>query len=272
MSPPSLAMTCSSAGSAVRSSSPTAALAVGPAITARAPMAASSRSISGHGAGGVHRHGHEAGAEHREVGHDEVPVVGGHDADAVAGLEPQRRQPARADRATWRAQVAVGCGLAAGDHRDRGVGVGVDDRRQVHGGSPAQAAAAPPTAGRPRAQACPGSSRSCRGCPLVLPRALPAGAGSRSWSALAVLAGWAAAGASHAQPVTPRRGRDGRRRSPPIRARRRSSSAASTACGRPRACASSRCSGELTGVARRWTDQMVAQRADQPQPEPRLRR
>ena len=85
----------------------------------------------GQRARGVQRHGHEPGAEDGQVRHDEVPVVGGHDADAVAGLEAQRRQTAsQAGHLT--AQVAVGRGLAAGQQGHRRVRVGVDDRGQVH--------------------------------------------------------------------------------------------------------------------------------------------
>ena len=67
------------------------ALADGPAITARAPMAASSRCDLRDRAHRVERHGDAAGAEHGEVGDDEVPVVGGDDADPVARLEPEAR-------------------------------------------------------------------------------------------------------------------------------------------------------------------------------------
>ena len=85
----------------------------------------------GQRARGVQRHGHEPGAEDGQVRHDEVPVVGGHDADAVAGLEAQRRQTAPQARHLT-AQVAVGRGLAARQQGHRRVGVGVDDRGQVH--------------------------------------------------------------------------------------------------------------------------------------------
>ena len=40
-------------------------------------------------AGGVERHGDQPGAERREVGLDEVPVVAADDRDPVAGLETQ---------------------------------------------------------------------------------------------------------------------------------------------------------------------------------------
>ena len=42
----------------------------------------------------VQRHGDEPGAEHGQVGHDEVPVVGTDDANPVAGLQAEGDQPA----------------------------------------------------------------------------------------------------------------------------------------------------------------------------------
>ena len=91
----------------------------------------SSRVTSGARAAGVDRHGHAPGAEHGEVRHDEVPVVGHDDRDAVARLEAQPDEPAP-QAGDLLAQLAVGRGAAARDQRDRVGGVGLDDRRQVH--------------------------------------------------------------------------------------------------------------------------------------------
>ena len=80
----------------------------------------------------VERDRDEAGAEHGQVRHHEVPVVGADDRDPVAGLEPEADQPAP-ERRDLRAQLAVGRRAAPADQGDGVVGVGLDDRRQVHG-------------------------------------------------------------------------------------------------------------------------------------------
>ena len=52
-------------------------------------------SSSGAGLLRVERHGDQAGAERRQVGDDEVPVVAAQDADPVARLEAEAGQPRR---------------------------------------------------------------------------------------------------------------------------------------------------------------------------------
>ena len=217
-----LATTISRVGTAVRSSIPITPLAVGPGDHGLGADGGQLALDLRDRAGRVQRHRHQPGAEHREVGDDEVPVVGGDDADAVARLEPERGQAAPQTR-HLAPQVAVGCGLAAGDHRHRGVGVWVDDRRQVHSRQSSTGRSGRLTAG------CGRRSRLSRfvpimtwRCPLVSRRA-PAGGGSRSSLVAAVLAGWGVAGASQAQAGHRRPRRQSPRRSPPIRAPRRSS-------------------------------------------------
>ena len=107
------------------------ALAPGPAITARAPIAASSLGDLGNRAGRVDRHGHASRAEHGEVRHDEVPVVGRQDADPVARLEAQLRQPGPEPRRLL-AQLPVGRPAPARDQGDGVVRVRLDDRGEVH--------------------------------------------------------------------------------------------------------------------------------------------
>ena len=184
------------------------------------------------------------------------------------GSSPSDDQPP-AQAGHLLAQVAVGRGLAAGDHRDRGVGVGVDDRRQVHAGSPAQAARR-----RRRPSPCaqavsryrpdhPGDARSpclarCPGrwFPLVVALAVLDRLGVRRRIARP-------AGRARRAPWPPPR-------RPPIRARSRSSSSRINSLRASKGLRQLQVDGELTGVARRWTDRMVAQRPDQPQPEPRI--
>ena len=87
----------------------TAAAAEGPTTTARAPMAASSRSSSRAGLSGLSGTATQAGAEHGEVGRRRSTSCWRHTMrDPVAGLEPeadqaapQARRPARAARRRW---------------------------------------------------------------------------------------------------------------------------------------------------------------------------
>jgi hypothetical protein len=80
----------------------------------------------------VERNGDGAGAEHREVGGNEVPVVGADDADAVTRVdaEPDEPGPQAADLL---AELAVGGGAPPADQGGGVVGMGVDDRGEIHG-------------------------------------------------------------------------------------------------------------------------------------------
>ena len=188
------------------------------------------------------------------------------------GSRPERRQPAaeaghlaRAGRRrSW---------LAAGDQRDRGVGVGVDDRGQVHVGSPAQVGRRRrPTAGR-AAQAGvpvrpdhPGDARSS--VPRAWPRPLVPGR-SRPWPCSA---GWVRAPAPRSAAAgAPSTGRTAAAAAPPTRARSPSSS---TAINSLRAvegpAASSRCTASSPASPGAGPTRWCANGADHPQPEPRL--
>ena len=103
--------TCSRAGSALRSSALRVPFAHGPAMTARAPMAASSRVTSGTGLDGFSGTATHPTPSTARYGRDEVPVVGGDDRHPVARLEAQAGEPAP-QAGDLLAQHAVGGRLA----------------------------------------------------------------------------------------------------------------------------------------------------------------
>ena len=205
----------------------------GPAITARAPMAASSRCTSGTGLVGLIGHGDAArrrgppGRRPRSTSCWRRRCRPGRRARGRGrGARPRRR-------ADLLAELPVGGGLAPRDHRDGVVGVGVDDRGQVHGRSVHHIGAGSRLPDRP-AQGTGRSSRSPQRCP---PDAGSSACVRRSRAVLLVALASAPRRPGVARPPPPHRPSSPRRR----RASRRSSSAGSTASGPPRASASSRC-------------------------------
>ena len=108
-------MTCSrSRESSTGRSARTRPRAVGPTITAAGPdggeLALRARAP---GCCGLSGHRDQAGAEHRQVGHDEVPVVAAGMRDPVARLEAEADEAARGPRHLL-AQLAVGRDLGPG--------------------------------------------------------------------------------------------------------------------------------------------------------------